>query len=852
MVKSRSCKYTLSLLLAASFALAPGLSLNALAKDSKANKEPKATKQTKSASKSKSVSKYKAARDANPGIDDITMSLMNRGDWAAVAERLEKLIKEDKHTEAPSMARAYRQAWLAFSYMYIGKKEKTHEVLESIHGDITKHVSAEVPSKKSNSDVKSKADQDRIDACYVIVRAMDEVALSHFDVAGRMLTKLGAQESASYADECLYNFALACVYGKKGQASKGARALEYMSQACEYSRRAYLGDGRFAWALRTIAFLQQKWLKDNAVTERVLVETLLVEPRINESRDMLVDVKLARNDFDGAIDVAQKGIKLDVKDGSAYFRLAQIYIQQWRLHEALKELDRAIVLDANNSKYFRSRGKVRMLMQDLSGAIADQTRAVELSKDKSFELIELANLHVTAGNTNKAIDSFREALAADPENTAAREKYYKLLIAEKRYSDLAAEYKEQTTRHPDNAALHLGYANILMALNEDSEAIEQFKSAAKLNPMDPAPHRALGAYYIQKRKYDLAAQEYTAALNIMPASTRDLVSLGFCYAEDDEYLKAEAAFVTVLALQQLAPSQNPDDPSRLDVMRSLASLLYDEGRYGDAAEQFRNLAITYKDRGATAEDAFLLAKSKLMRDLSDAAAKETLAVFEVLPAEKKENFRYGMIEALLDAGMPVLARQELNKVAVESRSDNLLYSLYDAACLRLEGKGKEAEEAALKAKSLADAIKVERPGQAARLYLEICRAQIAQGNYDAAQASAKEAVSIYAKSYPAHLCLAEIAIKKGDQEGALAAARKAIQLNPYYAPAYLVVGESQVKSGGKDLPEGLANLRKAIELYPGWIEGHKALLRGFQKAEMLDDAKKEQSQISMLETKAKE
>ncbi len=36
----------------------------------------------------------------------------------------------------------------------------------------------------------------------------------------------------------------------------------------------------------------------------------------------------------------------------------------------------------------------------------------------------------------------------------------------------------------------------------------------------------------------------TNALNINPTSVTDLAALGFCYAEDDEFMKAEAAFVT--------------------------------------------------------------------------------------------------------------------------------------------------------------------------------------------------------------------------------------------------------------------------------------------------------------------
>ncbi|HMW90192.1 MAG TPA: tetratricopeptide repeat protein [Candidatus Obscuribacter sp.] len=764
-------------------------------------------------------------------IDAGTMTLMNSGDWAAVAAHIEKLLAgklPEKLSPAARLKRSYLQAWLSFAYMYVGKPAKTKELLTQIEAE-----KAKAETQVLKSDVARQSD------CFTVVKAMDEVAQGHFDEAGKLL-QAGSADAAS---DCLYNFALACVAGKKGQAQV----------ACDYSRKAFEADRRFAWGLRTIAFLEQKWLKDNRAAEAVLIETLAVEPRISEARDMLVDVKLSRNDFDGAVAAAQTGIKLSPKSAAAHFRLSQIYTQQWRLKESLKELDRAITLDGSSAKYFRNRATVKKLAEDLPGALSDQTKAVELSKDKGFELAELANLNLLAGNTNKAIDCLKEALTSDPENAAARERLYKLLVTEKRYSDLASEYKEQLTRHPKNAALHLGYANVLLALNEDEKAIEEFKEAANLNQTDPSPHRSLGAYYIQKRKFSQAAKEYTRALNIVPTSIKDMVSLGFCYAENDDYMQAEAAFVTAMALQQLTPGLSPDEPSRIDVMRSLACLLYDEGRYGDAATQFENLVVGFKDKGATADDAFLLAKCKLLRDQTETTAKGMMAVFEVLPPERKEGFRYGMVEALLDAGMPALARQNLDKIPVEARTGNLLYALYDAVALRLEGKFKEAQEALAAANASMESARSENANLVSRLLVERCRVEIALDEPVKAKASAQDALNLYEKSYPAYLCLAELAIKASDHKLAVEMARKALQLNPYYAPAYLLIGQSQSASADAAVrKEGLENLKKAIELYPGWLAGHRALLRAYENSSMIEEAKKEAAQIVVLEAGSKE
>jgi tetratricopeptide (TPR) repeat protein len=641
------------------------------------------------------------------------------------------------------------------------------------------------------------------------------------------------------SQDALYNFALAAVAGKRGQAGK----------AVQYARKSAEIDPRFAWAYRTIGFLAQKWLKDNATAEDALINALRIEPDQDEVRDMLVEIKLARNDFDGATDVAAEGIRLQPKSAVAHFRLAQILTQQWRLREALRELDQAIAEDPNSAKYYRNRASIKRFEKDFPGAISDQTQACDLSKDKGFELIELANLNLAAGNRNKAIDNLREALKMDSENFAARDKLFKLLVEEKRYSDLVDAYKDQITRHPKNSDLRLGYANVLLATGEKEKAIEEYKEAANLNQTDPTPHRALAAFYVEQNQFGLAAKEFTRALNILPTSVKDLVALGFCYAETDDYMQAEAAFVTAGALQQLSSTVMPDDPSRLDVMRALAYLLYDEGRYGDATGQFDNIIAIYKGKGATAEDSFFLARCKLMRDLGPTAAKNLLAAFKELPADRQETLRYGMVESLLDASEPELARQALASVPEAGRKDNMSYALYDAAIWRLAGDNKKALEAISPAVPLAQAAKVNEKPLASRVMCEKARIMMNLGDIDGAIAATKEALALYEKCYPANLLMAELSLKKADPNGALDASKKALEVNPYYAQAYVTTGEAQLASGKSK--EALESFKKAIELYPCWLDAHRALLNGYRKLSLMQEAKKEEAEIAQLESKTK-
>ncbi|MBU6450728.1 MAG: tetratricopeptide repeat protein [Cyanobacteria bacterium REEB67] len=763
-----------------------------------------------------------STRVGNQALDGETLTLINSGDWKAVEARLTKQLAESKKGQHRQLLDSYRQAWLAFALMY-----------QSQYDVLTRTV-ASMDKECFDSALAKSDDEKRMLGNALVIKAFDQVGQNKLDDAENTL-KLAPEICSG---DSLYNFALAAVAGKKGDAAK----------AVLYARRSTDIDPRFAWGYRTIGFLAQKRLKDNALAEDALTKALLAEPRLDEARDMLVEIKLARNDFDGATDVAAEGIRIEPRRAVSHFRLAQILTQQWRLREALKELDLAISEDTRVAKYYRNRAAIKRFQKDLSGAIADQMVAVDLSKDKGFELTELASLNLAAGNKNKAIDNYKEALAADAENQVAREKLFKLLIEEKRYPDLIAAYQEQLAKRPNSADLHMGYAAVLLASGDREKAIEEFVASANLNQTDPAPHRALAAYYMQQKQYALAAKSYTRALNILPTSVKDLVALGFCYAENDDYMQAEAAFVTAMALQKLSPTAMPDDPSPLDVMRSLAYLLYDEGRFGDATSQFESILAIYQGKGASNEDRFFMARCKLMRDLNASSAKALLAAFGDLPEERQKVLRYGMIESFLDAGQPTLARQALDVVPAAERS-SLAYCLYDAAIGRLSGDNKKALEAISPAVPLAEAARGDDKPMAARVLCEKARILFNQGDLDGALASARAGLSQYDKCYPASLLLAEILLKKGDNQGALDASHRALEINPYYAQAYVTTGEAQQAVGKNH--DAMESFKKAIELYPCCLDAHRALLGNYRKQALAREAQKEEAEIAQLESRTK-
>jgi tetratricopeptide (TPR) repeat protein len=753
----------------------------------------KTSKKHKSSKHSKDS---KTGISSSTGLDQTTLDLINRGDWKAATERLETL--ESGRSEIGK-----QESWLAFSYMFLAKCDQL------------KALAAKAGVSES------VAQPDNI---YVVeIKAYNEMCQQKLDLADKTLQNIPDK----YADDPTVYFALAAIAGKQGRASS----------AIEFSKRTVERAPDFAWGYRTIGFLEQRFLKDNKKADEAFAQAFRIEPNLKEAADTLIDLRLSGNNFDGALDIAQRALAANPKDAANYYRIAQIYIQQWRLREALVELQEAISLDAQDPRFYRSRASIRRYQGDMTAAIADQTKAVEFGNDKAFELSELATMNLLAGNKNRAIDNLQESLKLDAKNQATRDRLAVLLTEEKRYQDLVIFYKEGIAGKPNDAKLHLGLANVLVLLDQPDPAVAEFVAAANLNPTDPEPHRSLGSLRIKQKDYVAAEKEFTLALNINP-TVPDLVALGYCYALDAEYIKAETALVTSLAFQQLSQANSPNAvPTRTQINRSLADLFLTEGRYSDAAANFEAILATSKTTADGPMDSFTLAEAKALRDLTQSSADEFIKAYGGLDDKQKADNKSAIVASLLKAGQI----QKALAIAGSAETDDLNLNLDLAKGARMTNDYAKAEGIASRVVASAKAT-AEQKSNAQE---ELAQIMLARGNAENADQWARKAVESYSKNFEAYETLGRVYLKKGDSKLAIDSANKAATINPYFAKAYLLLGDAQQAA---DLTkEASQSYRKASELYPGLLEAHKSLLQTLQKLSMREEARKEAEQIAQME-----
>jgi tetratricopeptide (TPR) repeat protein len=737
------------------------------------------------------------SRQSATGLDQRSLQLINHGNWHDLIDHLQTVLADAARPDA-------RHAWLAFAYMYVDKCDDLKNL-----ADKTKTLAG----TDSNNNIPK------------VVEVYSLICQKKFPDANELaqsLTKDG------HSDDISVNMALAASYAKLNDANK---SVEYLRQVGELAPD-------FAWGWRIMGFLQTRSLKDNAAAEQSFRQALAITPDFKEVRDMLVDLHVGRNDFDGAIDIAMAGIKANPRDPMNYYRLSQIYTQQWRLREADAQLDKAIRIAPDNAKFHRAKASILRFEGNLKAAIAEQQRAVDLSNDKPFELTELAALNELAGNDGAAADNLKQAISISPslDHATAHTKLVQLYIKGQRWDDLVTEFRRAVQVQPQNANYHLGLADALIRAGKKDEAMKELRTAAELDNNDPRPHRVMGSLLAEQRDFAGAARAYTRALNINPGSVDDLVSLGFTYAQNDDYMQAETAFVTALALQQLTNAQG----SRENVMRSLATLLLAEGRYTEATVNYEEILRSLKDNPARAQDQFMFAQAKALRDRNNAAVDEAAKAFAKLSDADKGLLRTAFVASLLRLGRADAAIEQLKGAPADQQKQTQWLTLA-ARAYRMKHDLKQAEDYANQAVNA----KEDNKELQADAYTELAQTLLAKGDLNGADNAVRKATDLNGKSFVAYEVMGRIYLKRGDHEHAIEAAKRSLDINTYYTPAYMLIGDASLAAN--KVSDAVNNYKRAVELYPTYIDAHRSLREAYKKLAQKDDVLKEDELITQME-----
>jgi Flp pilus assembly protein TadD len=321
-----------------------------------------------------------------------------------------------------------------------------------------------------------------------------------------------------------------------------------------------------------------------------------------------------------AIDAYKKAYALDPKSPIIGERLAEMYWESQRVHEATTEAEALLKRDPDDLPTRRLLGRIYLRsLGDLTASAQSEMaeRAIEQYKEvyrldptDTESALWLARLYRLRNEHDKAEEVLRSVLKDDPENEAAVEQLTQLLLDEGKSEDAVSLLEGITGRNPSPTLLDL-LGDAYSQNHELSKAEAAYRKAADLDPSESSHLRGLGQTLLAEEKYSDALNVYQKLSDLMPDDADTYLRLGQIYRELN---KLDLAEQSLLKARQY-------EPGSPEVMYNEAMLYEAQGRYEDAIRVLsdavaglksgstvlpsrrRSLAILYQQLGQLYRDA---------------------------------------------------------------------------------------------------------------------------------------------------------------------------------------------------------------------------------------------------------
>jgi tetratricopeptide (TPR) repeat protein len=299
---------------------------------------------------------------------------------------------------------------------------------------------------------------------------------------------------------------------------------------------------------------------------------------------------------------------------------------------------------------------------------------------------------------SKAIDEYRQAIAADPTSEYLSAGLAELYSRSGRIRDAVSEAQDILKRDPQNLEAHRLLGHIYLRSLGDMQggsgsdnvlklAIDQYEQIVKLDPKSMDDHMMLGRLYQADNQLQKAEAEQKTAVNLAPDSEDAVMALAMLYNEQGDSNKAAQTLAAV-------PENN-----RSAKLYSLLGATYDQQKdYTKAIDAYQHAIALDRDNLDAIRG---LADSLLNSGQTDKALQQYKVIADANPEDARTYIR--MAEIYRKQGKLDVAIQNLKKASSLVKDDERIsYELaeiyqaqgrYDDATQQLQNLLKSSEKA---------------------------------------------------------------------------------------------------------------------------------------------------------------
>src|SRR3989441_9802416 len=239
---------------------------------------------------------------------------------------------------------------------------------------------------------------------------------------------------------------------------------------------------------------------------------------------------LRNNRLREAVDVAQKAIQVDRDNIEAQKLLTSIYLQiigranaqqppsVETINSAIHEFEEIIRIDPTERQSFLMLGRLYQIKGDRDKATEIYKQFLGIEPGSEEGVTALAKLQMDAGNYKEAIDLLEIFVKQRPDSDSALQTLGEAYSDTQEYAKAADAYKRAAELDPDDVEIKKAQAQALFLANDIDLAGKMYEDLIKTQPDDGIARLRLGQIYRRQMKYDLARQNLQKAAQAFPDS----------------------------------------------------------------------------------------------------------------------------------------------------------------------------------------------------------------------------------------------------------------------------------------------------------------------------------------------
>ncbi|MGD2056517.1 MAG: tetratricopeptide repeat protein [Gammaproteobacteria bacterium] len=370
-----------------------------------------------------------------------------------------------------------------------------------------------------------------------------------------------------------------------------------------------------------------------------------------------------------------------------------------------------------------------------------------------------------SGDTERAVERFRQQIQLQPDNALARSNLCMALHTLGRDEEAFVHGQEAIRLDPKLADAWNNLGNIFKAGNHLQGALEHYEKALALDGSDPRVHVNAGSVSQLLGDLETAGRRYRDALKLSPDFASAHNNLGTVLQKLGEFDAAGQAFRSALRLQ----------PRNPETLTNQASLWLEQGEIDKAQSRLEEVIRDYPEyAGAYVNLGYLHEK----RNDEDAA-----------------NRCYQKALLLEPENSTVLC--------------NLAYILFE------QGEQKDAEAHFVRA--------LKSNPNSAKALAGLGRTLLRQNDQDEAAQYIEQSLQLAPRDVHAHIARAQLAIDRGDAGTARKAWEQVIELQPVMCEGYIGLARMAAEAG--DITAARDEFRRAeaagattLRLYQAWSD----------------------------------